>query len=96
MVWIHLPGHWLYFKEQWNGKEIEGSIERAMEKNLSIKLNDSDCGNPMTSKMVDWKIHTNLRPIKTIQYDAVGGVLDCFYTSEEDWIFNPPFLNPLD
>ena len=26
----------------------------------------------------------------------LGGVLDCFYTSEEAWIFNPPFLKPLD
>ena len=50
----------------------------------------------MTSKMVDWKIQTDLTRVKTIQYDAVGGVLDCFYTSEEAWIFNPPFLKPLD
>ena len=44
----------------------------------------------MTSKMVDWKIHTDLTGVKTIQYDAVGGVLDCSYTSEEAWIINPP------
>ena len=31
-----------------------------------------DCGNPMTSKMVDWKIQTNLTRVKSIQYDAVG------------------------
>ena len=51
----------------------------------------------MTLKMVDQKIQTaNLMRVKTIQYDAIGGVLDCFYTSEEAWIFNPPFLKPLD
>ncbi len=54
------------------------------------------CGNPMTSKLVDWKIHTDLTRVKTIQYDAVGGVLDCVYTSEEAWIFIPTFLKPLD
>ena len=57
---------------------------------------DLDCGNPMTSKKVDWKIQTDLTLIKTIQYDAIGKVLDCFYTSGEAWIFNPPFLNHLD
>ena len=34
--------------------------------------------------------------VKKIQDDAVGGVLDCFYASEEAWIINPPFLKPLD
>ena len=34
----------------------------------------ADCGNPMTSKMVDWKIHTDLTCVETIQYDAVGGL----------------------
>ena len=53
-------------------------------------------GNPMTSKMVDAKILTDLMRVKTIQYDVVGGVLDCFYTSEEAWIFNPTFLKPLN
>ena len=52
--------------------------------------------NPMTSKMVDWKIQNNITRVKIIQYDVVGGVLDYFYTSEEAWIFNPPFLKPLD
>ena len=33
--------------------------------------------------------------VKAIQYDTVGGVLDCFYTSEEAWILNPPLLMPL-
>jgi hypothetical protein len=28
----------------------------------------------MTSKMVDWKIHTDLTCVETIQYDAVGGL----------------------
>ena len=50
----------------------------------------------MTSKMVDFSIQTDLMNVKTIQYDAVVGVLDCFYTSEEAWIFNPLFLDPLD
>ena len=85
MVWIHLPGHWLYFKEQWNGKEIEGSIERAMEKNPSIKLTDSNCGKQMTSKMVDWKIHTDLTLVKQSNMTVYDGVLDCFYTSEKAW-----------
>ena len=35
-------------------------------------------GNPMTSKMLDWKIQPNLTPVKTIKHDAVGRVLDCF------------------
>jgi hypothetical protein len=49
-----------------------------------------DCGNPITSKiMMDWKIQTDLTRVTTIQYDAVGKVLDCFYTSEEAWIFKP-------
>ena len=39
---------------------------------------EPDCGNPVTSKMVDWKIQTDLTRVKTIQYDAIGGVLDCF------------------
>ena len=34
--------------------------------------------------------------VKTIQDDAVGGVLDCFYTSEKVWIFNPTFFESLD
>ena len=55
-----------------------------------------ECGNPMTSKIVDWKIQTNLTHVKTIQYDAVGGILDCFYTCEEAWIFNPLILKSLD
>ena len=46
----------------------------------------------MTSKIVDWKIQTDLAHVKTIQYDAVDGVLDFFYTSEEDGFFNPPFF----
>ena len=33
------------------------------------------------------KMQTDLTRVKTIQYDAVGGVLDCFYKSEEAWIF---------
>ena len=56
----------------------------------------TDCGNPMSSKIVNWKIQTDLTHVKTIQYDAVGKVLDCFYTSEEACIFNFPFLNTLD
>ena len=34
--------------------------------------------------------------VNTIQHDAIGGCLDYFYTSEEAWIFNSPFLKPLD
>ena len=34
----------------------------------------------MISKMLDWKIQLDLTHVKTIQYDAVGRVLDCFYT----------------
>ena len=34
--------------------------------------------------------------VKTIQDDAVGTVFDCFYTSEEAWIFNPTFFESLD
>ena len=49
-----------------------------------------DCGNPMTSKMVDWKIQTDLTSVKAIQYDAVAEFLDCFYTSRKAWIFNQP------
>jgi hypothetical protein len=37
----------------------------------------------MTSKMVDLKILTDLTRVKTIQYNAIGGVMDCYYTSEE-------------
>ena len=37
-----------------------------------------ECGNQMTSKMVDWKIQTDLTHVKTIQYYAVGGILDFF------------------
>ena len=47
----------------------------------------------MTSNMLDMKIQPGLTCVKTIQDDAVGGVLDCFYTSEEAWIFNPPFYD---
>ena len=32
--------------------------------------------------------------LKRIQYNTIVGVLDCFYTSEETWIFNPTFLKP--
>ena len=49
-----------------------------------------DCGNPMTSKMVDWKIQTDLTSVIAIQYDAVAEFLDCFYTSRKAWIFNQP------
>ena len=35
-----------------------------------------DCGNPMTSKMVDWKMQTDLTSIKSMQYAALGKVLD--------------------
>ena len=55
-----------------------------------------DCGNPMTSKMVDWKIQNDLTSVKAIQYDAMGGVLDYIYTSREAWIFKPQLLKPLD
>ena len=35
--------------------------------------------------------------VKTIQYDVVGGILDCFYTSgEEAWIFHSTFFESLD
>ena len=51
------------------------------------------CGNPMTLKMVDRKIQTDLTRVKTIQNSAYGIVLDCFYTSEEAWIFNIPFFD---
>ena len=57
-----------------------------------------DCGNPMTSKMVDWKIQTDHTCVKTIQYDAVGGVLDCFYTSD-NWVgldFQSTIFKPLN
>ena len=37
----------------------------------------------MTSKMLDWKIQPDFMRVKTIQYDAIGRVLDCVYTSEE-------------
>jgi hypothetical protein len=37
----------------------------------------------MTSKMVGWKIQSDLTRVKTIQYFTIGQVLDCFYTSEE-------------
>jgi hypothetical protein len=50
----------------------------------------------MPSKMVDRKIQIDLTSVKTIQYEAVDGVLYCFYTNEEAWIFNPPLLKPLD
>ena len=50
----------------------------------------------MTSKMLDCKIQPNLTRVKTIQYDAVDGVLDCFYTSEVAWIFNPTLFESLD
>ena len=50
----------------------------------------------VTSKIVVWKLQTNLTHVETIQYDTVGGVLDCLYTSEEAWIFNPSVLKPLD
>ena len=54
------------------------------------------CSNGMTSKMRDLKIHTDLTSVKTIQYNTVSRVLEIFFcTSEEAWIFNPPFLNPL-
>ena len=46
--------------------------------------------------MFDLEIQHDLTRVKTIQYDSVSGVLDCFYTSEEAWIFDPPLLNPLD
>ena len=59
-----------------------------------LKENQRDI--PMTSKIVDWKIQTDLTHVKPIQYDAVGGLLDCFYTIQEAWIINPPFLEPLD
>ena len=47
-----------------------------------------DCSNPRTSKMLDGKIQTDLTHVKTIQYDTVGRVLDCFYTNEEAWFFH--------
>ena len=34
-------------------------------------------GNPMTWKVLDWKIQYDLTSGKTIQYEAVGRVLDC-------------------
>ena len=40
-------------------------------------------GCHVTRTYMDWKIQTDLTCVKTIQYDAVGGVLDCFYTCEE-------------
>ena len=46
----------------------------------------------MTLKMADWKIRTDLSHVKTIQYDAISGLLDCFYTNEDIWNFNLPFL----
>ena len=46
----------------------------------------------MTSKMLDWKIQHDLTHVKTIPYDAAGGVLNCFYTSEKALFFNPTFF----
>ena len=34
----------------------------------------------MTSKMLDWKIQTDLTHVKTIQNNALGGAMDCLYT----------------
>ena len=48
-----------------------------------------DWGNPMTSKILDWKTHTNLTSFKTIQSNAVSWGLDSFNISEEARIFKP-------
>ena len=72
------------------------NIQEKLEKNAHSIKTPNHCGNPMTSKMVDWKIQTDFTRVKTIQYDAVVGVLDWFYKSDEVWIFNPTFLKPLD
>ena len=56
--------------------------------------------NPFFTKVIYpnyYKTQMNLYFfVNTIQHDAIGGVLDCFYTSEEAWIFNPTFLESLD
>ena len=59
----------------WN---IQNKIELIGDFIVDILI---DWSNPMTSNMLDRKIQSDLTRVKTIQYDAVGGVLDCFYTS---------------
>ena len=46
----------------------------------------------MTSKILHWKIHTNLTSFITIQSNAVSWVLDSFNISKEACIFKPDFF----
>ena len=53
-----------------------------------------DWGNLMTSKMLDWKIHTNLTSFKTIQRNAVSWVLDSFNIGKQGSLdFQTDFFN---
>ena len=70
-------------------------------RNLQIKLKQKTSKlctiKPVIQGLQKWWIEKS-KPIsrmKTIQYDALCGVFDCFYTSEEAWIFNPTFLKSL-
>ena len=61
----------------WN---IQNKIELIGDFIIGIFI---DWSNPMNSNMLDRKIQPDLTHVKTIQYDAIGGVLDWSYTSEE-------------
>ena len=53
-------------------KEDSHSANFDLNKSVTLNVEVQDCGNPITSKIVDWKIQTDLTRVKTIQYNTVG------------------------
>ena len=53
-------------------KEDSHSANFDLNFSVTLDVEVQDCGNPITSKIVDWKIQTDLTRVKTIQYNTVG------------------------
>ena len=85
------------------GKKGKRSKERKSSrttKETDIKESKTETSQPANPGQAapdgGFKNPNKSQACKKIQCNPIGGVLDCIYTNEKAWIFNPSFLKSLD